>query len=320
MKKILAVFLLIFTGLCLSSCKSDEQKVTITNDDGEQVEVLITPSEDREVVKNALTYASQANYEEIEGISVSVSSSLDMIYNEVNKANFSASASAVGNQEVFNGKFNYNASTTGELFGEMNLNMDSSFNYDLADNYIYMDAKTEIDGQVEQEKIKVLASAILEGALGPSSPAPVAKMADGGFNGSFDFDGSFDLDINQTIDLFYVMMPKSSLEVVAVDNKLYTVRFNLSMEDILKIVDSTGQTNLERDFFITLDVSFNVEDGYFAGLNLTVDNGFLISLLTEEEVDEAKAKFTFNLNISAEYGKVEVVRLSDAEKADYVEK
>lgn len=312
MKKILTFMLLFCMSFSLASCNDDEQKVTVTNDKGEKVEVVLTPTEDKETVKNAVLYASQANYDAIDGMSVTASGNVEMVFNETHSLAFSGSLGLTGTNEGFNGNVDFKANVKGveseEGLKNESLGLNGNLYFEKDDPYIYLDGKVEQNGTSENQKGKLSIEEFVSGIIGiPSSPAPQKAASN----------GSTTVAVDQMLEMLYTFMPNSSLVISEVNKELYVLKLDLSLKDFFSISGLSSEITIEKDILFTINLAFNISNGYLREVAFENSNKLFLKYVDSEMYDENSAKFNASLKLELNYGKQEFKKLTAEEKALY---
>ncbi len=341
MKKLLTLVLGLFMMLSLASCGDSEQKVTIKNDKGENVEVVLNKTDDEKVVRQALTYAAQADYEEVKALHVDLNGNVKLTLND--KEGFEAEASLVlaadpTNEVVYGeakGSFS-GAFMSGPVDAQVLEKHTVSGSAHLAYNnkdpkdelYVYAGVSAKVDEEALDKKVKIAPQEISEmiSQMMPSIPgipsAPVqAKLAAPALPGLLQGEITEE-DVNLVLAQLKAMFPNSKLEISYVSGEKFTLTYNLSMKDAIKSLDQVNGTEfskeLTNDFTVKLNVDFELKSGRFAGINFEVQNSFFVKLMgyTKEDITE-KSDFHLKLSFNASYDSKEVKTLTAEEKAQY---
>lgn len=341
MKKIILLILGFFFALGLTSCDS-EQSVSILDENGEEVQVQISKTDDEEVVKNALTYVSQASYGQIEGLQVKSNIELGMAakldsnsaklqLNLTSDAKFSNQGLSAGldlkfvTEEVEDGE----KSTDSQEIG-------AKLYYDVADEKnLYAAIKTP-DTENKEMKVKVDLEEVLGylmGMIPGGDVSPLAMLSSSELPGDledvledFDFEEFFaELNPEQIMVAIESTLPNSKLEISQVNSQLFTLRFKLSANDILSVVAGTtggdSSVSFEKDFFVNLDFSFGTATGKFAKFAFEFkDVNAIKSIIALEDKESAEFIKEFNLKLAFEvtYNPEKVDKLSTVQKLEYL--
>lgn len=315
MKKVLGLFLTLILMFSLASCKNSG-KVTIIDENGNEVEVEIKQSKEKEDVVNAMTYASQADYEEIKSLEIAASVAASLSFTAeandgsttetvANSATVSGSAKVAANMTDFyaNGSLSVKALTDGETVADSQIAGNAY--YTSNDTLAYVDYTVTDNNQSHSEKVAVLVNDVV-GSLPVQMAANPNPMPT-------------EVSPELLYEAFYQFMVNSSIEISEVEDGRYTLTFHLSAYDIAKVANLTDSSmTLERDFTIDVNMIFDLKTGFIAEINTKTTNANAIYLLVDETVAlgdvelsaEAKLSFKFNEN-------VEVKTLTDDEKAEY---
>ena len=167
MKKMLVIVSFLFITFSLTSCKNDEQTVYITDENGEQVKVVLTPTEEREVVKNAVLYASQADYEEVKGLDASIYANANFKgKNEKETADFGVEGKFLASEEGANASFKAEYKITSEQEEANTEGMVSAIAYyEANDEFLYTSVEYPgEDGTNVKEKYKYIIDNLMNDA------------------------------------------------------------------------------------------------------------------------------------------------------------
>lgn len=315
MKKMLVIVSFLFITFSLTSCKNDEQTVYITDENGEQVKVVLTPTEEREVVKNAVLYASQADYEEVKGLDASIYANANFKgKNEKETADFGVEGKFLASEEGANASFKAEYKITSEQEEANTEGMVSALAYyEANDEFLYTSVEYPgEDGTNVKEKYKYIIDNLMNDAEGvlPPTGFTMSSLASPipGYTG----------DISQMVEIYYVFMPNSNLVISHVDNHKFTLQFQLSMKDFLKITNQESQFNLQNDFKLNLDLSFSIDDGRFVGFNFKTSDLAILQLTDKDSSMLEVASYNFEVGLEVSYKEVTITKLSDTEKEDYI--
>lgn len=330
MKKIFFLFSMLLLTFTLASCSESEQKIKVIDENGEEVEVVLTPTDDDDVVKSALLYASQAQYEDVQGLDLEINASVALTVDESKSLNGAVVGKFLVSEEGFNldGSLNYAINGVEETDGSIqNHSANGSLKgyYDVTDPYVYVALNSNIDGVVENIKVKDL----LENLLGqlnqglPSSPA-VPTMAYESIPGlGSTSDILANLDIPQLLYLYKLMMPNSSIAISSVDKSEFVIKAGVSVNDILKVVNGNNMYKLTKDVVVNIEVAFGIADGRFLRLSIASSDAGLLEIFnllssSDNAVDFSQATLDLSLTMQIGYEAVTLEKLTAEEKALYI--
>ena len=336
MKKLLSLLLILFMSFSLASCGDEgSQRVTIKNDKGEDVEVVLNATDNEEVVKHAMSYVTQANYEDVKALNLNLSAEGKAIFNDKESLSGKLTANIGADTEKkalyatagldFSGTMD-TSDTEEEKLETHTVKGDAHLAYAMGDSLlpdmnIYAGVNAKVDADSIDKKVKLdLAelSQLIGGLLPdnmPSSPVRTAALPE-----LPEIQLPTAEDITKALEKLKTLLPKSKLEISYVSGEKFTMTFNLSMKDALKKFDEINGTKFEaelnNDFTVALNADFELKTGRFGGINLEVNNSFLLKLAGIADVT-ADTKLNLKLALAMSYGETPVKVLTAEEKALY---
>lgn len=264
-KKIIFVVFMVLIVVGLMSC-SNSATVTIIDENGEELDVVLSQTDDKEVVKQALIYASQANYEETEGIVVKGNIKGKLLFGEIGLENLDATLEILSNETQMSLDFDFlmalaEKATNGDD-GKEEYTLDTNIYSDLSvDNYLYIDNIPRVNGvNMGRTRIYIDMQDLLTQFI-PTSPLALQSVAN--------------LNLSEELDELFLLvessLPNSKIEISKVNSKNFVVSMNVSLKDILEL---SGENNIDgvRGIKIQLDLVFNVKNGFFKELNIKIPN------------------------------------------------
>lgn len=304
MKKLLVLSSVALLALAVGCSDETTRKVTYTNQAGETVEFELKASEDKEMVKKALDYASQADYTKLDGLQIKGDASFDLGY-EVSEYN-AMRTNGSGSFDARLSDEGFSLSASGKFTEEQTMQVSSSMSQDVSKQTVKTsgDAAISVYYSVDDSKflygdLSMEATSYLNGDKTTSAnQSEKAKMDASNygleeiFNGTTtgldlvigyvqQFSSSFSAtSVDEMLAILKEFSANSNLVVSSVTKNTFTVQAQISVKDVValvmaEIVGSTGVANINlsgiEDTFVNLNFKFDVASGLFAGISLSAD-------------------------------------------------
>ena len=290
MKKIIGVLGIILGVLTLTACQEQDQAfISYVDADGNEKEVVVSVTDDKEIVQSVFEYAATTQYEDLTKLSIqntlkmnatfsevvseslkleseTVSASLDTKWNMDQQVglNFYTSGefkmdenhSAMGNLSViYNGALEDLGTQGAYLYTYAYGKLNSTTEMDLFEKRFAIDS-SEIFDVPNEEDIDL--EEVFQFIFGQFPSIGEGDWAELG-NLEEILQNSF-MDQNFSIEDFYKTFPNSRVEITAIQGNRIQVGLFVSYKDVLSYLDVTGTSipkyiNLENtvDFTISID-------------------------------------------------------------------
>ena len=318
MKKIMMFFMSLFLMISLSSC-GGKQTVTIIDDNGMEKEVVIENSEDPEVIYNALTYAANPKFDDVKGISLKSSLNFKLRTNDENdfSIGYEGQIELDTEEKIYASLF---INQKGKMEGiESSLKLSTDL-YKDNDSAIYLDYELKEDENQSSKKIKITEDTIkslielIIGNIELPTTLAATNMPD------TNYVEEFKLAYNEFKEKFV----NSSLKVDGVGSNSMTIKMNLSLKDIIRVVNEENNLNITMptgDAFIKISYKLDSKNARPLALNLVIGGNDFTKALKEITNDNStidNPSISLELKLEANYSnKSKVKTLSAKDKEAY---
>lgn len=327
MKKILA-FVTLFLGIVgLTSCDEKSCEIKYKNSLGEEETLIVSATEDPEVVKSVLEYVSQAEVTETEGFKLLGSAAFEMGYTGgeySSSTSYKANVSAIANLDK-GFKVNADSSLTVKA-NEIESSIKTSFDIQADDKLdesfastgtVYAKLSYQSGTEAPQVKKMAYSAATIIGELEDILNSIVLHSQVGSITAIPDTDTVF--------ESILALLEESKLVISSVDGTNIVLTLRIALKDVLKAMGmpdySISLLKIDENAFYDFNFVIQASTGLIVGFNFTIDDtsiGNIILLMTTISPQDASFdKFKISASFGLEYGAVEFTPLTDAEKALY---
>lgn len=323
--KILKRLSLLGLGLMLSislfSC-SGKQTVTITDENGKEIEVELQKSSDPEVIYNAVSYASSPSFDDVNTLKLSSKLEFELRLNDQNNLKGSLeSALEVDKDE--NAYIKLFLSDKGKIDNEENKDKLNVEVYNVNDTNLYIDYELESISTSESKKIKINEDTI-KGLINSFLPKLPELPAIPNLTALED-DNSDKNEMLEDYEEFIKNYPNSKASLSHVSSKSMTLELKVSLKDILANAypnKAIEIKNVKDDCMLRLLYKLDTKTARPLSLSLSLDGkniSSFIAILDEGNTLELnKPAIRFNAEFKASYHKESKVKaLSDKDKEAY---
>lgn len=316
-------------AMSLASCGGATKEIEIVNPDGSKEKLELTATDNEEVVRKALTYVGQADYD-VMGIGVKINYSNDIYLDENNNDKTTLNTEIALKQEgddnnpliFMSGKvssFSNSKSESSVGAGDattQNISVNANIYSELSEQspYIYLDQESSYNGEKDSGKTKMLVSDLLGSTILPQPASSNVKLVAAAPELPQFGSNLYDIILQQ---LF-----AKKIEISNVKKNSFVISISLSLNDLLT---KNGGFGLIEDLIFAVDFEFNTKTGRLLNAGVYINDTILLIVAYGGDVnnntvvinDDSYAKLSCKLEVS--YEKTSVKKLSDKEKAEYIE-